>query len=125
MCRTRIASCCCAQSLPVSLREAARRGLVTIAHTQCKKTPPNRLAKQDEAGMSLVHHAALFNRSHVLTLLVLFSLDVNVRRHNLSLALGMQTHQTHTYSAPHLILTCYTLTSPRTLESISLLRASY
>ena len=73
----------------MSLREAARRGLVTIAHTQCKKTPPNRLGKQDEAGMSLVHHAALFNRAHVLTLLVLFSLDVNVRRHNLSLALGI------------------------------------
>lgn len=78
-----------AQSLPVSLREAARRGLVTIAYTQCKKTPPNRLSKQDETGLSLVHHAALFDRSHVISLLILFSMDVNIRRNNLSAALGM------------------------------------
>ncbi|XP_067649055.1 ankyrin and armadillo repeat-containing protein-like [Haliotis asinina] len=69
---------------PVSgLKAAAQRGLVAMFMTLCRKMPASRLGKQDEHGLSLLHHAAMNNRPQVIAILLLQSMDVNVRRNNI------------------------------------------
>ncbi|KAK6172108.1 hypothetical protein SNE40_018060 [Patella caerulea] len=65
------------------LKAAAQRGLVVIFHALCRKMPASRLGKQDEHGLSYLHYAAMFNRPQIIALLLLQSMDVNVRRNNI------------------------------------------
>jgi len=44
------------------------------------KCPSSRLGKHDETGMTLMHHAAVYNRPHVITVLVQLGQDVNIRK---------------------------------------------
>ncbi|CAD5114678.1 DgyrCDS3724 [Dimorphilus gyrociliatus] len=66
----------------LGLSAAARRGLVATFNTLARKCPPSRLGKQDDNGLSLLHHAAMNNRPHVIAQLILHSMDVNVRKSN-------------------------------------------
>lgn len=66
----------------LGLSAAARRGLVGTFNTLARKCPPSRLGKQDDNGLSLLHHAAMNNRPHVIAQLILHSMDVNVRKSN-------------------------------------------
>ncbi|KAL3832524.1 hypothetical protein ACJMK2_024159, partial [Sinanodonta woodiana] len=67
-----------------ALIPAAHRGLVAIFQTLCRKMQANRLGKQDEHGMSLLHYAAMNNRPQIITFLLMQSMDVNVRRNNIA-----------------------------------------
>ena len=70
------------KQIPAGLQAAAQRGLVAIFHTMSRRLPPSRLTTQDSSGLSLIHHAAMFNRPQVITLLIVMGFDVNVRRFN-------------------------------------------
>ena len=71
------------------LKAASQRGLVGMFHTLCRKCPGSRLSKQDDVGLSLMHYAAMYNRPNVIAILVLQSMDVNVRRNNNFLSQGI------------------------------------
>lgn len=67
------------------LRLAAQRGLVPVFQFYCRKSPSARsVAKLDEAGYSLLHHAAMYNRPEIIAILLQEGMDINLRRHNLS-----------------------------------------
>lgn len=70
------------KQIPAGLQASAVRGLVAIFHTMCRRLPPSRLTTQDSSGLSLIHHAAMFNRPQIITMLVVMGFDVNVRRYN-------------------------------------------
>lgn len=70
------------KQIPAGLQASAQRGLVSIFHTMTRRLPPSRLTTQDSSGLSLIHHAAMFNRPQIITMLVVMGFDVNVRRHN-------------------------------------------
>ena len=70
------------KQIPVGLQAAAQRGLVAIFQTMSRRLPPSRLTTQDSSGLSLIHHAAMYNRPQVITLLIVMGFDVNVRRFN-------------------------------------------
>ena len=48
-----------------------------------RKISGSRIGKQDEQGLSLLHHAAIYNRPQIMGLLLLSAVDVNVRRNNI------------------------------------------
>lgn len=68
------------QTPHAGLRACAQRGLVTMFHALCRKMPAARLGKQDEQGYSYLHYAAMNNHPEIIGLLLLQSIDVNVRR---------------------------------------------
>lgn len=70
------------KQVPAGLQQSAQRGLVSIFHTMTRRIPPARLTTQDPTGLSLIHHAAMFNRPQIITILVVMGFDVNVRRYN-------------------------------------------
>lgn len=70
------------KQIPAGLQASAQRGLVSIFHTMTRRLPPSRLTTQDSSGLSLIHHAAMFNRPQIITMLVVMGFDVNVRRYN-------------------------------------------
>ena len=70
------------KQIPAGLQASAQRGLVSIFHTMTRRLPPSRLTTQDSSGLSLIHHAAIFNRPQIITMLVVMGFDVNVRRYN-------------------------------------------
>lgn len=50
----------------------------------CRKMmQASRLGKQDEHGLSLLHYAAMNNHPQIIALLLIQSMDVNVRRNNI------------------------------------------
>ena len=70
------------KQIPAGLQASAQRGLVSIFHTMTRRLPPSCLTSQDSSGLSLIHHAAMFNRPQIITMLVVMGFDVNVRRYN-------------------------------------------
>ena len=70
------------KQIPAGLQASAQRGLVSIFHTMTRRLPPSRLTTQDSSGLSLIHHASMFNRPQIITMLVVMGFDVNVRRYN-------------------------------------------
>ena len=70
------------KQIPAGLQASAQRGLVSIFHTMTRRLPPSRLTTQDSSGLSLIHHAAMFNRPQIITMLVVMGFDINVRRYN-------------------------------------------
>ncbi|CAL1533328.1 unnamed protein product [Lymnaea stagnalis] len=69
---------------PISgIKVCAQRGLISMFNALTRKISATRITKQDEQGLSLIHHAAIFNRPQIITLLLLLSTDVNVRRNNI------------------------------------------
>ncbi|CAH1788258.1 unnamed protein product [Owenia fusiformis] len=70
------------KNIPTGLKGAAIRGFASVFHSLSRKCPPARLSKQDEIGLSLIHHAAMYNRVNILALLIMQSMDINVRRNN-------------------------------------------
>ena len=65
------------------LKAAGQRGLVAMFQALMRKMPGSRLGKQDDQGLSLLHHAAMFNRPNLIAMLLVQSMDVNVRRNNI------------------------------------------
>ena len=78
------------------LKAAAQRGLVAMFQALCRKMPGSRLGKQDDQGLSLLHHAAMNNRPQLIALLLVQSMDVNVRRNNI-LSTGKWHHHHDVY----------------------------
>ena len=70
---------CMLQTVPQGLRAAARRGLVSVLVALARKCPLSHLARVDERGLALLHHAALYNRAHIVGALVTLGVDVNAR----------------------------------------------
>ncbi|XP_056008070.1 ankyrin and armadillo repeat-containing protein-like isoform X2 [Ostrea edulis] len=67
-------------------RAAAIRGLVIVFVHMCRKTlgqQMSRLTKQDEHGLSLLHHAAMNNRPQIIVSLLRQTVDINSRRNNI------------------------------------------
>ena len=79
------------------LKAAAQRGLVAMFQALCRKMPGSRLGKQDDQGLSLLHHAAMNNRPQLIALLLVQSMDVNVRRNNI-LSTGKWRHHHDVYT---------------------------
>lgn len=90
------------KQIPAGLQASAQRGLVSIFHTMTRRLPP-RLTTQDSSGLSLIHHAAMFNRPQIITMLVVMGFDVNVRLYNNISSQGV--------SPLHLIARCGALDS--------------
>ncbi|ESP02231.1 hypothetical protein LOTGIDRAFT_224972 [Lottia gigantea] len=65
------------------LKAAAQRGLVAMFQALCRKMPASRLGKQDEHGLSYLHYAAMHNRPQIIAVLLMQSMDVNVRRNHI------------------------------------------
>ncbi|XP_052802485.1 ankyrin and armadillo repeat-containing protein-like isoform X4 [Mya arenaria] len=66
------------------LKECAKRGLVAMFSALCRKMmQASRLGKQDEHGLSLLHYAAMNNHPQIIAMLLMQSMDVNVRRNNI------------------------------------------
>ena len=61
---------------------------MAIFQSFARKTPPSRLAKFDEAGLTLIHNAAIFNRTPIITSLILSTVDVNIKQQVDYLAIG-------------------------------------
>ncbi|XP_077867464.1 LOW QUALITY PROTEIN: ankyrin and armadillo repeat-containing protein-like [Saccoglossus kowalevskii] len=70
------------KNLQAGLKICATRGLVSMLQTLVRKTPGSRLSKQDENGLSLMHHAAMQNRPQIISLLAIQGQDINTRRNN-------------------------------------------
>jgi len=70
------------KQIPAGLQASAQSGLVLIFHTMTRRLLPSRLTTQDSSGLSLIHHAAMFNRPQIITMLVVMGFDLNVRRYN-------------------------------------------
>ncbi len=70
------------------LKASAQRGLVSIFQSFSRKIPSNRLAKQDENGLGLMHYAAIHNRPLIMTSLIMSSVDVNLKEQIGYLAVG-------------------------------------
>ncbi|CAI9580911.1 unnamed protein product, partial [Staurois parvus] len=58
----------------------AERGLTAIFYTFCRKTPISGLNILDDAGYSILHHAALHNRVAVASQLAKAGVDLNQQR---------------------------------------------
>ncbi|RUS87780.1 hypothetical protein EGW08_004445 [Elysia chlorotica] len=65
------------------IKICAQRGLVAMFSALSRKISGSRIGKQDEQGLSLLHHAAIYNRPQIMGLLLLSAVDVNVRRNNI------------------------------------------
>ncbi|XP_052246071.1 ankyrin and armadillo repeat-containing protein-like isoform X2 [Dreissena polymorpha] len=66
------------------LKECAKRGLVAMFFALTRKMmQASRLGKQDEHGLSLLHYAAMNNHPQIIAILLIQSMDVNVRRNNI------------------------------------------
>ena len=61
---------------------------MSIFYSLGKKTPSNRLAKQDEIGLTLMHYAAIYNRPTILTSLAAAGVEVNTKQQIDFLAIG-------------------------------------
>ena len=76
------------------MKAAAQRGMVAMFQTLCRKLPCSRLAKHDEHGLNILHHATINNRPHIVGLLILQSMNVNMRRNNI-VATGLYLSHLH------------------------------
>ena len=62
------------------LKAATQRGLSNVFQSFARKTPLSNLARHDEFGLGLVHHAAIFNRANLITNLVVLGVDANLKQ---------------------------------------------
>lgn len=88
-------------------RAAAIRGLVIIFVHMCRKTlgqQMSRLTKQDEHGLSLLHHAAMNNRPQIIVSLLRQTVDINSRRNNI-LSTGNNLHNCISNFSAFLLIT--------------------
>lgn len=67
-------------------KAAIQKGLLGLFIYLCNKNvhQPSRLNKQDEQGLSLLHHAAINNHPEIIVALLKQKMDMNVRRNNIS-----------------------------------------
>ncbi|XP_005090203.1 ankyrin and armadillo repeat-containing protein [Aplysia californica] len=65
------------------LKICAQRGMVAMFSALARKMTGSRISKQDENGLSFLHHAAINNRPQIMVLLLMSAVDVNVRRNNI------------------------------------------
>ncbi|KAM5152418.1 ankyrin and armadillo repeat-containing protein [Mantella aurantiaca] len=70
------------KNIPFGLKAAAERGLTAIFYTFCRKTPISGLNVLDDAGYSILHHAALHNKVAVVSQLAKAGVDLNQQQSN-------------------------------------------
>ncbi|XP_078083839.1 ankyrin and armadillo repeat-containing protein [Mustelus asterias] len=68
------------KDLYTGLMSATKSGLAAVFHTYCQQNPISQLGVVDEAGYSLVHHAAIHNHVSIVCQLTTIHLKVNKRR---------------------------------------------
>ncbi|XP_067844278.1 ankyrin and armadillo repeat-containing protein [Heptranchias perlo] len=68
------------KNLATGLISATKSGLNAIFYTYCHQNPISRIGVVDEAGYSLVHHAAIHNHVSIICQLTTVRLKVNQRR---------------------------------------------
>lgn len=56
--------------------------MVSIFNVLARKVTGARIIKQDEQGLSLIHHAAMYNQPQIICRLLMNGMDINVRRNN-------------------------------------------
>ncbi|BFY97941.1 hypothetical protein BsWGS_00981 [Bradybaena similaris] len=67
----------------VGIKVCTQRNCVGMMIALARKISGNKIYKQDEQGLSLLHHAAIHNRTHVIIRMLTLALDVNIRRNNI------------------------------------------
>jgi hypothetical protein len=70
------------------LKASAQRGLLAIFQSFTRKTPASQLAKHDESGLGLMHHAAISNNPSITTSLMLIGIDLNIKQQIDYIAIG-------------------------------------
>nr|DBA20119.1 TPA: hypothetical protein GDO54_015849 [Pyxicephalus adspersus] len=70
------------KNIPFGLKAAAERGLAAIFYSFCRKTPISGLTILDDAGYSILHHAALHNRVSIVSQLAKAGVDLNQQQSN-------------------------------------------
>lgn len=95
----------CSQAPVYGLKATAQHGMVAIFQAQNRKMQGSRLGKQDDRGLSYIHHAAINNQSHIISLLLVLSMDVNARRNNI-LSTGKLLYCYYLHNGKSLITKC-------------------
>lgn len=67
----------------MGIKVCTQRGCVGMLIALARKISGTKVYKQDEQGISLLHHAAIHNRAHVIIRMLTNALDVNIRRNNI------------------------------------------
>ncbi len=68
------------KGLQMGLKAATQRGFSNVFQSFARKTPLSNLARQDEFGMGLIHYASIFNKSNIITNLVMLGIDANLKQ---------------------------------------------
>ncbi len=68
------------KSISSGCKTSAERGLISAFQSLSRRTPVNRLTKQDDCGLALLHYAAIHNRPNVVTTLMTLGVDINIRQ---------------------------------------------
>ncbi|XP_076094844.1 ankyrin and armadillo repeat-containing protein-like isoform X1 [Mytilus galloprovincialis] len=107
-------------------KAAIQKGLLGLFIYLCNKNvhQPSRLNKQDEQGLSLLHHAAINNHPEIIVALLKQKMDMNVRRNNISTDADIKTNSDRHYlldmwpTALHFASRCGALDSATCLVGI-------
>ncbi|CAG5120111.1 unnamed protein product, partial [Candidula unifasciata] len=67
----------------VGIKVCAQRGCLAMLASLARKVSGTRVYRHDEQGLSLLHHAAIHNRAHIIVRILLNPIDINIRRNNI------------------------------------------
>ncbi|KAM9305578.1 ankyrin and armadillo repeat-containing protein [Gastrophryne carolinensis] len=70
------------KNVSYGLKVATERGLAAVFYSFCRKTPNSGLNLFDDAGYSILHHAALHNRVTIVSQLAKAGINLNQRRND-------------------------------------------
>ncbi|KAL8609317.1 hypothetical protein ACOMHN_048873 [Nucella lapillus] len=101
----------------VGIKAASQRGLVAVFQALCRKMPGSRTGKPDEAGLSLMHYAAMYNRQEVTAVLLINNADINIRRAQV-LGNGVQQDDPNGVTPLHVASRCGSLDVVRCLVGV-------
>lgn len=68
------------QNVAFGLKSAAERGLSAAFYSLSRRNSPSHLHGLDEKGLSLVHHAAANNKTHIIVQLATADVNLNQTR---------------------------------------------
>ena len=71
------------------LQTAAEQGLLALSYTLSRKIQSTKLNAINSDGLALVHYAAIYNHPQIISQLVTLGCDVNIRKSNQVLPLGV------------------------------------
>ncbi|OAF69560.1 Ankyrin and armadillo repeat-containing protein [Intoshia linei] len=68
------------RNLSVALKLSTCRGIVSVFDSISHKLSTGRIAKMDDNGFSAMHYATMYNQPHIITKLILATVDINTKR---------------------------------------------